>query len=1208
MKPLSVRWNTVGFVCACVCAFLLSCPASAQVDTGSILGTVRDQSGAVIPQAKMTLTNQGTGETFTTTTGADGSYVVSPLRIGTYRISVEAQGFQKVEQENVSLSIQQRLVVDFTLKPGTVVQTIEVIAAPPQLQTQDASVGNVVGDKQINDLPLNGRNFTFLAQLSAGVNIMQQDSRGLSASGSFVANGTNYDQSNYLLDAIDDNSDQVDFLNGTSYSYRPSVDAIQEFKIQTSNYSAEFGRAAGAILNASIKSGTNQFHGDAWEFVRNSGLDAANFFENATGAAKGEFRLNQFGASIGGPITIPGVYDGKDKTFFFVDYEGTRIRQAQPFLSTVPTADEVTSGYTDLSDLIAGQSGTRTDLLGRTFPLGQVFDPATTRPVTAGQVDPVTNMVATGTGYVRDPFTGNQISAGRLDQNVIKLLNLYPPANLPGLFNNYVSDPVLVDQTDQGDVRIDHKFSDTDQVFGRASFSQEPQLIPGPFVGIVDGGGFNTGTNVNASTNDALSWTHTFSPSMINEFRAGFNRVSTSRVQPSASNLTNIPGQFGIQGIPQSTLNGGLPWLSFAGLTPMGSSPWHPTWEITASFELTENLTKISGKHTLKGGFLFEHVKNLFFQPAWSRGEWDFNGTYTEVPTTGGGNTGLAQALLTPIPATVPNGINNAGGASTVYASNISWPDATLDNYAAYFQDNWKVSPKLTVDLGLRWEFDGHFEESYNAQTNFQPGPGLVGGQFLMMKSRCNQGLSPLVTSNLTQEGISVVCSDNPTLVQTAKKDFAPRVGLAYRLTPKLVLRSGYGIFYGEFNNGDTLNYLTYPYYYSFVIPATDPVHPITFTNGSIATLETGFTGLGDAVTNSADAPTQGLGLWGAQYNWGTPYTQDWNFMVEYQMTPNQTFTIGYVGTKGTHLQMHSTSNEVQEILPPSVNYAPYLPYPDFGAGQGFMSTEAGSMYNGLQATFERRFSQGLNLLANYTWSKCRSDDRSPLNNNLGGYRAPLLPGFGIQGDYGLCDADIPQVVHFSGTYALPVGRGQKLLHDSSGITNQVLGGWHANWILTLQDGQPFTINCIGSYTAELGCNALLVPGQNLYAGQHNVNQWMNPAAFMSPPVATTIGQSDYAPLGGAPTQLLGPGFHRMDLSIFKEFPITESTRLEFRAEFFNLTNTPQFSIPGFSFPSEPAAPGSLDYTNTVQFGKITSTRDLGYDQREIQFALKLYW
>jgi hypothetical protein len=577
------------------------------------------------------------------------------------------------------------------------------------------------------------------------------------------------------------------------------------------------------------------------------------------------------------------------------------------------------------------------------------------------------------------------------------------------------------------------------------------------------------------------------------------------------------------------------------------------------------------------------------------------------VPTTTGGNTGLAQALLTPIPATVPNGINYGGGASDVYGSNISTPDATLNNYAAYFQDNWKVSPKLTVDLGLRWELDGHMAESFNAQANFVPGPGLVGGTFMMNTNRCHAGLlSPAFLTDLAQENISVGCSNSPTLVNNYDKAFAPRIGLAYHLLPNLVLRSGYGIFYGEFNNGDTLNYLIYPFYYSFVLPATDPVHPITFSNGSLGTLETGFTGIN--VTNPAQAPAGGLGLWSSQVNWQTPYTQDWNLMLEYQASPNQTFTLGYVGTRGVHLQLHSTDNEVQEILPPSISYTPYLPYPDFSNGSGYMATEATSAYHGLQATFERRFSQGLNLLANYTYSKCRTDDRSPLNNNLGGIRAFLVPGMGLRADYGLCDADIPQVVHVSGGYTLPFGKGQKFLHDSTGVANQVVGGWHLNWILTLQDGQPFTVGCVGSYTSGLGCNALLVPGQNVYAGQHDVNQWMNPAAFRSPPVATTIGQTDYAPLGGAPTQLLGPGFHRMDLSIFKEFPISESKRLEFRAEFFNLTNTPQFSIPGFSFPSEPAAPGSLNYNDTVHFGQITSTRDAASDAREIQFALKLYW
>src|SRR5213080_477123 len=353
----------------------------AQVDTGAILGTVKDQSGAVVPGAKVTLTNEGTSFSVSTTTGADGGYTFTPVKIGTYTVDAEFQGFQKASHPHVTVNVQQQVVVDFTLQPGQVTQTVEVTAEVPLLQTQNASIGQVVGSREVNDLPLNGRNFTFLAQLTSGVAAGQPEGRGLNASGSFTANGTRPAQNNYLLDGIDNNIDVVDFLNGTAFVVLPSVDAIQEFKVQTSDYSAEIGRAGGAVLNATIKSGTNQLHGDVWEFLRNDKLDARDFFETS----RSEFRQNQFGATIGGPVRIPHLYNGKNKTFFFGDYQGTRIRQGTPYLKGVPTLAEANSGYTDFSDLIAAQSGCTKgkDLLGRSVPCGTIFDPATTRKVTA---------------------------------------------------------------------------------------------------------------------------------------------------------------------------------------------------------------------------------------------------------------------------------------------------------------------------------------------------------------------------------------------------------------------------------------------------------------------------------------------------------------------------------------------------------------------------------------------------------------------------------------------------------------------------------------------------------------------------------------------------------------------------------------------------------------------------------------------------------
>ena len=1170
-------------------------PLRAQVDTGRISGLVSDTSGAVVPGATVTLTNQGMGLRLTMKAGGTGYYMFPGLKVGTYSVEIEAPGFAKFLQLGIPLNIQQDVVINAILKPGSITQTVEVTGAAPLLQTQDASRGNVIGANSINGLPLNGRNYTFLAQLAVGVNVAQMDSRGLTATGSFAANGTTPEQNNYLLDGIDNNSAESDWLAGTNYTYKPAVDAIQEFKIQTSNYSAEFGRSAGAVLNATIKSGTNRLHGDVWEFLRNDKLDAANFFENSTGILKGEFRQNQFGGTLGGPIAIPHVYKGKDKTWFFVDYEGTRIHQAAPQTASVPTARTVSSNFTDLSDLTKLQSGTRTDMLARTFPLGQVFDPATTRAVTKGQLDPVTGLVATGNGYAREPFAGNLLPAGRLDPNAIKLLRLYPTPNQPGLVNNYATDPVSTDTTDQGDVRIDHNFSEKDQVFGRVSSAQEVVSNPGPMGGLADGGGYTQSITTNNTNSDMLSWTHTFSPRLINELRLGVTRISTPRVQFNGTNLTNIPAQFGIPGVPQVTNNGGLPPITPTGLTELGAAAYLPTTEISQNSQLQENMTMILGKHTLKGGFQFQHIKYEQAGIPYGRGGFSFSGNYTEVPATSGGNTGLAQMLLTPTASTVPGGFDNVGGASTINASNFHPQDVLRNAEGAYFQDSWKVSSKLTVDLGVRWEYQGLYVGAFDNITNWHPAALGQPSVFVMTQHHCKEGLSPSFLTLTAKDGINIACSTNPMLVNPDKADFAPRVGLAYRLSPKLVVRTGYGMFYGNIVNNGTNSHNTYPYVFVVTYPSPDPAHPIQFANGALGTLESGLTWFtGDPTTVNA----YGISLYGAQTNFRNDYTMSYNFTLEYQLSPNQVFSLGYVGTQSRHLNLGTPGydNRPSEILPPSATQVNYVPYPDFAVGSASRKTEGNAQYNALQANFERRLSQGLDILANYTYSKCRTDRRDELNNTIGSYRALTLPGFGIQGDYALCDFDIPQVVHLSGGYILPFGRGQRFMQGSTGAVSQLVTGWKMNWILTLQDGQPFGIPCANS-TSEFGCYARLVPGQSVYGGPHNVNQWVNPAAFNTPPVATTVGQTDYSVLGGNPTEALGPGFHRMDFSLFKQFPLNESKRFEFRAEAFNLTNTPQFSNPNL-----------LNYNNVLTFGRISSTRDGGYDQREIQFALKFYW
>ena len=725
-------------------------PLHAQVDTGAVLGTVTDASGASIRGANVTLTNEGTNAALSTTTGSDGGYKFTPVKIGLYTLSTNFQGFTTTTERHVTVNVGAEVVVNFTLKPGQVSEIVEVNSTTPVLETQDASVGQVVDSRSVDNLPLNGRNFTFLAQLAAGVNTPQADTRGNAASGAFSANGLRPAQNNYLLDGIDNNSDTVDFLNGTNYVVLPPVDAIQEFKVQTSDFSAEFGRSGAAVLNATIKSGTNSFHGDVWEFFRNDKLDAADFFENAGGVPKGELRQNQFGFTAGGPVVIPKVFNGRNKVFFFGDFEGLRRVQGTILTGSVPTAAERASGYTNFQDLITGQSSAaaRDDALGRLIPVGTILDPATTRPVTTGVVDPVSGLVATTTGYARDPFGTcapstmsftiaacglNILPGGRLDPNAIKLLNLYPTPTNGNLFSNFATSPKLFEHRNGFDTRMDFNFTDKNQLFFRFSLVDDPQFIPGIFGGVADGGGFQQGPQTAIAEQSALGYTHTFSPTLVNVVRAGLNFLQTSRVSPDATDLTNIPSQFGIQGIPQLALNGGLPAFGINGLQTLGSNAFLPSDEVTSTFQLTDDVTKILGKHTFKMGIEWQHVKFSTLQPPWSRGEFDYNGDYTDIPNVDGGSTGRADFLLSPTLATVPDGINYVGGSSEVYVSNISLTDNGKNYYGGYVNDDWKVTSKLTLNLGVRYDFFGLVLEHHANQANFVPvGPPTGGALYII--------------------------------------------------------------------------------------------------------------------------------------------------------------------------------------------------------------------------------------------------------------------------------------------------------------------------------------------------------------------------------------------------------------------------------------------------------------------------------------------
>jgi Carboxypeptidase regulatory-like domain len=1189
-------------------AFLLcALGARAQVDTGTILGTVTDSTGANVVNARVTITNQATSAPLTATTKEDGRFEFTPLPIGTYSVVVEAGGFKKAIVQSVHLDIQQQALVNVMLQPGSVSENVEVTAAPELMQTESSSVGQVIDEQSIVSLPLNGRDYTMLVLVTPGVSLPQQGAR---ASNQFVANGARVAQNDYLLDGIDNNSNSVDYLDGKADVIKPPVDAISEFKIMTSDFPAEFGRAGGAIVNATLKGGSNRLHGSIWEFFRNDVFDAYNdyFVPDATKSKKPELRQNQFGGTVGWRLW-------KDKTFWFADYEGTRIRNGLQgsgqgsanlgagLLLTVPTSAEINSGYTDFSDLInATGSFTRTDLLGRTYQNGQIFDPATTRPVTAGQVDPVTGAVATGTGYVRDPFTSNQIPLNRLDANAIKLMQLYPAPTSPGVLNNYNVIKINTNDTNTADLRLDQRFRDQDQAFFHYDYISSVRVVPPPFDGVADGGGYSNGTEIYNVRGFALGYTHTFSPTLINEARLGYTRGHDTRI-PAAATTMGIPEQFGIQGVPQIPLNGGLPYLGIGTLSGLGGAGWLPGNRFSDTEQMTENLTKVYKKHTFKGGAEFQYIYFPWLAPPASKGTFYFDGNYTSIPTQADGSTGRAQFLIAPQNTAVPNGVNLVGGMDQIYASNFGTVHANRNYFGVYFQDDWAITQKLTLNLGLRWEHFGLTGESGGAQANFiQPSRTTnAGAEFIMTAGhKTSPGLSTSFTDALQRDGIALIYTDKyGTGMGTIQKlNFSPRVGFAYSITPRWVARGGFGIFYGAFENRGGYPSLGYNYPFQFEVGLTDTsnggistVTPVTYTNGTTGTIENGMSGI---PLDTLSVSYSGLALRGITLNYQTPYTQGYNGTIQYQLTQHDSLEAGYVGSQARHLEASRGQNNVTQLLPPGTpltGAANYIPFPDFGAGMPFFGTIGNASYNSLQTKWVHQTSMGLDLLAGYTLGRATTDAGDSLSGGgVSGYRAPgIVP---ISYDTGLASFNSTHSFVASGTYQLPFGSGKEYLNSMNRAGELTLGGWSVNTILSFSTGQPQTIGSQISTGSGFGAYAVEVPGQSKYNG--GIRHYYNPAAFKDPPLVATIGQSDLSPLGGPNTQVNGPGYKNVDFSVFKGFKITEGSHAEFRAEAFNLTNTPSFNLPT-----------NTDYKDQTNFGQITSTRS---NARELQFALKYYW
>ncbi|MCI0660035.1 MAG: TonB-dependent receptor [Acidobacteria bacterium] len=1178
-----------------IAIIIASTPATAQVDTGTILGTVKDASGAVVPRVKVVLTNKGTGVAQTAETDENGRYIFTPLKIGIYQVEVEAGGFKKALRSRIELNIQEQAVVDFGLETGDISQTVEVTAEAPLLQTTESSVGQAVSGQTINNLPLNGRDWTYLARLSAGVNIPQQGAR---AAGQFAANGTRPAQNNDLIDGIDNNTSNVDFLNGTAYVIKPPVDAIGEFKIQTNAFSAEFGRAGGAVLNATMKSGTNEFHGTLWEFLRNDKLDANNYGNNFRGIPNAKYQQNQFGGSLGGPIW-------RNKTFFFGDFEGTRIRQGRLVTASVPTAAQRASGYTNFSDLITRQGNTvrGTDPLGRTILQGTIFDPATTRQVTTGVVDPVTGIIAQRTGFVRDPFPGNIIPVGRLNPNAVKLINLYPAENFNQagtVGNNYATIRNLTDDANSFDARVDHHFSDNDHIFGRYSFADIVRFRPGPFEGAADGGAYGDGDETVRTTGLAISYTHSFSLSLINETRLGLSREHSNRLPPLGNDTSDLPASFGIQGIPQVEGNGGLPPLNIGGLNRLGAVTWLVADRLSNTTQLTDNLTKVYKNHTFKGGVEYQYINFPWVGPPYARGNFNFDGNFTSAPALNDGSTGRAQFLLLPVPSTVPGlpgAVDFLGGVNQLQASPFGSIASNRNYWGLYFQDDWKVNSKLTLNLGLRWERFSLTNDTNYAQSNFVQVAGQKPRYIIPARRRDDPRVSQAFIDGLAASGIDLVYADEfgsgIGLVQ--KKNFGPRFGFAYQFTNKFVLRGGYGIYYGGFENrggNPSLGY-NYPFQFDFTLRSPNEVRPLVYPDGSLGTLERGLLGV---PLDPSQVNPGGLNLRGIEFAYKTPYTQGYNLIAQYELGSRNSVEVGYVASLGRHIETFVGTNHIHTVLPPGqgLNAQNYVPFPIFARGSSLAATTGNSHYHALQAKFQRRFSRGLDALVSYTWSKTLTNAGDLLSNGgAGGFRGAGV--LWMRDEMARASFDLRHGLIVSGNYELPIGRGKPFLSSLQGAGEAILGGWSMNWVFSYYTGQPQIIGCTVATTEGLGCNSLIIAEADPYLDKRDAQGYRviwNTAAFTNPPRATTIGQTDLLPLGGGRTQLSGPPQRQLDFSVFKNIRFSERIRSEFRVEIFNLTNTPSFNIPNAGF------------QNTV-FGRLDSQRN---NPRQLQLALKVYF
>jgi Carboxypeptidase regulatory-like domain/TonB dependent receptor len=1120
---------------ALVLIFVIPHSASAQA-TATLNGVVRDSSGAVIPQATVTLQNTDTATERESLTNDSGLYVFVSVHPGEYVLKVTKEGFT-IATQGLHVLVNQASTLDFILKVGSTQQSVTVEASAVNLETGNATLGSVIESKQVRDLPLNGRNFTQLLSLTPGVSPVSvaQNSGGAQAAplGSFVfpavsgqSNRSNY----FLLDGIDD-TDQV----FTTYAVAPILDDIQEFKVQSHSDEAQFGGVLGGIVNVVSKSGTNNFHGTAWEFFRNTVLDAKNPLKGIS-----KLEQNQFGANFGGPVILP-FYNGRNKTFFFGSYEG--FRRAQPSTGAfynVPTAAELSG---DFSALLQGPN-----------PI-QLFNPFTTRP------DP-----ANPGSFIRDPFPNNNISSV-LNPGAVTLAKAVFPAPQPVIngFNGYDLSSNLTPQN-QYSFRVDHNFNPSNSVFFRYSNSDQTRVGTGGIIGEI-------ATGETFGKQYVLSYYHQFNPSTILDAQFGHvdltNNVGTAYKGLDPAQVVTAAGlapDFACGFVGTAACS--IPGLSIPAYANSGSTGTGGT-KLTDIYQWRANLTKVLRKHSFTSGFDYE--RNSFF-------------------VHGGGPADTFGAAQTANPE-APTGTGDAmaafliGTAASASRRDTVAPVTGQRSWGFYFMDKWKVTDRLTVNVGLRYDlmlWPGYGSGSSDL-TSQVGNIDFNNGTYVVQTNSpdcASAGKAPCVPGGLPQP--HVVVSKNDRLYSNTYDNIQPRIGIAYSLNDKTVVRGSFGMFNDLWAGvmqtvqgigGD------WPSIAQILSPALN-------TSNQVATVnwQDPLAGLGSAGLPAATP--FGQVEWYRDPKAKDPYSEQWNFGVERQLGQNTLMTANYVGSQSHRLTVGGLYNVALHPGPGTpAEVTARQPFP-YIAPTFYDRSIGNSSYNAFQFSANHRSANGLTYLVAYTWSKSIDVGCSGF---FGIESCSVQDPYNIKGDRSVSGFDLTHVLSASATAPLPFGKGRRFA-NSGGLLNYIIGNWQLNGILTLTSGLPYNVFIssdipnVGNFAAFSGnVRANQVGDPNL--PNPSPSEWFNPAAF-APPAPFTFGNSGR-------NSLRADWFKNLDLSLFKDFPFNEKRSLQFRAEAFNVTNTPTWGIP------------VNDLNNPAQFGSITSTRST---ERQLQLSLKLYF